>query len=170
MVTYAREPVQVYLREDQMQALEALAQESGESVTTLVQRGVDVIIDNLSHVTPPTPSESDVAIQARDEEAIRRPTGMFSSDLPDLSIEHDRYLAEFVDENNRTWRLKPPSDTSTHRMATLPITSNDQPTDDPFRDLIGLIDSGVDDLSINHDRYIVEILEEEQRRWQAQSS
>ncbi len=48
-------------------------------------------------------------------------------------------------------------------MATLPITSNDQPRDDPFRELIGLIDSGVDDLSINHDRYIVEILEEENR-------
>jgi|GEM_PF-763808 len=126
MVAYEYDLVEVPLRHDQVQALAALAQKRGESIATLVQRGVDGVISDLSHVAATTPPEADAATQAADEAAIRRLTGMFSANVPeaddenplgdiigmatsgvsDLAAEHDHYLMQFEEEDNRSWLRK----------------------------------------------------------------
>jgi len=102
MVTYAREPVQVYLREDQMQILEALAQQQHTSVADLVRQGIDAFVTHL----PPLTAAVDTISTTDDRDPLRGIIGMFASDTGDLGTDHDRYLAEFEEEDNRPWLRK----------------------------------------------------------------
>ncbi|MDQ2809194.1 MAG: hypothetical protein M3Z04_20160 [Chloroflexota bacterium] len=102
MVTYAREPVQVYLREDQLQILEALAQQQHTSVADLVRQGVDVFVTSL----PAIPKIANSNLPMADKDPLRGIIGMFSSDTGNLGTDHDRYLVEFEEEDNRPWLRK----------------------------------------------------------------
>ncbi|MEW6546981.1 MAG: ribbon-helix-helix protein, CopG family [Bacillota bacterium] len=74
---------QVQLTEEQARALKKLAAEQGKSVADLIRKGVDLVIA----------SSWSTAAEERVSRAIAL-AGRFRSGLRDLSVEHDRYLAE----------------------------------------------------------------------------
>ncbi len=87
-----KKPLQVYLRPDQIEPLRALAQRRKTSLAELVRQGVDRILVEV-------PVE---------EDPLWDIVGLGDSGLGDLSVEHDRYLAEWEAEDNQTWK-KPSS-------------------------------------------------------------
>jgi hypothetical protein len=77
MPPLTKRPVQIYLRQEQLDALRALAQKLGVSLAELVRQGVDQLLAE-------TPVETDPLWDI---------VGLGNSDEGDLSVEHDRYLA-----------------------------------------------------------------------------
>lgn len=76
----------VQLTESQSQGLRERAKERGVSVSELVRQGVDVIL--RSQIT-------DAEMRQRARNAVG-----FAPDVPDLSEDHDRYLADaFADRS-----------------------------------------------------------------------
>lgn len=74
---------QIQLTERQTQRLKALAKERGVSMAELVRQSVDTMLESPETIDR--------------EERKRRALsiiGMFRSDVPDLSTNHDQYLAE----------------------------------------------------------------------------
>jgi len=74
---------QIQLTERQTQRLKALAKERGVSMAELIRQSVDTLLDSPETIDR--------------EERKRRALsiiGMFRSDVPDLSTNHDEYLAE----------------------------------------------------------------------------
>ncbi len=84
MSTLAKKPVQVYLRQEQLEALRVRANRQGTSVAELVRQGVDRILNDI-------PLEQD---------PIWEIVGLGSSDVGDLATEHDQYLAEIEEDDN----------------------------------------------------------------------
>ncbi|MBC7335656.1 MAG: ribbon-helix-helix protein, CopG family [Clostridia bacterium] len=74
---------QVQLTEEQARALKKLAAEQGKSIAELIRKGVDLVIA----------SSWATATDERISRAIAL-AGRFRSGLRDLSVEHDKYLAE----------------------------------------------------------------------------
>ncbi|MEP7188313.1 MAG: CopG family transcriptional regulator [Roseiflexaceae bacterium] len=74
---------QIQLTERQTQRLKALAKERGVSMAELVRQSVDTMLES--------PETTDREERKRRALSI---IGMFRSDMPDLSINHDQYLAE----------------------------------------------------------------------------
>jgi hypothetical protein len=72
-----KKPVQVYLRPEQLDALRLLATKQGLSVAELIRQSVDLLLME-------TPIEDD---------PLWNIVGLGSSDVHDLSLEYDRYLA-----------------------------------------------------------------------------
>jgi len=75
-----KKPLQIYLREDQVQALRIVAERRGESIAALVREGVDLFLKGL----PP------------EEDPLLDLVGLFDSGAGDLAEKHDRYLAEMI--------------------------------------------------------------------------
>jgi hypothetical protein len=74
---------QVQLTESQMKALRQASAETGKSVAELIRQGVDRYLAGRN--------------QPSREERIRRAiraAGRFSSGVSDVSVNHDKYLAE----------------------------------------------------------------------------
>lgn len=78
MTTLIKKPFQIYLRQDQMDALRRLAEKQGVSITELVRQGVDTLLIN----------------QPVEEDPLLGIIGLGDSGLGDLSVNHDAYLAE----------------------------------------------------------------------------
>jgi hypothetical protein len=79
-------PMQVYLREDQVETLRIVAERRGESMAALVREGVDMLLDEL----PPN------------EDPLLDIIGLFNSGRGDLAEKHDQYLAKMIkEEGNR---------------------------------------------------------------------
>lgn len=105
MTTYTRYPTEVFLREDQFETLEALAQETGSSLAELIRRGVDKLIGesqssaaltaNTSRPTPPP-----------DYDPIGDLIGMAESGVSDLGTNHDKYIVEALEAESRSWQPK----------------------------------------------------------------
>ena len=74
---------QIQLTEEQSRTLKMLAAQRGESVAELIRQSVD----NL------TRSTSGIGLEERRRRAIAA-AGQFHSGHTDLSVEHDRHLAE----------------------------------------------------------------------------
>jgi hypothetical protein len=85
-----KKPLQVYLRPDQATRLRALAQRRGVSMAELTRQGVDRIL-------------AEVPVE---EDPLWDIVGLGDSGLGDLAADHDRYLAEWETEDNRTWTKK----------------------------------------------------------------
>ena len=79
--------MQVQLTEEQLAALKALAAASGRSVADLVREGVDSMLR----------AGGETARQQRQARALEA-VGRFASGQKDVSIEHDRHLAEVFGE------------------------------------------------------------------------
>jgi hypothetical protein len=106
MVTYAQQQITIYLRQDQIEALQALSATRGVSRDELIQAGVDTFLraaaladaiaqaDAPDNQEPPPPDSLDDLM------------GMFDSGLSDLSINHDKYLAEAVEAESHRWPQK----------------------------------------------------------------
>ena len=74
---------QVQLTEDQLQALRRLSAETGRSIADLVREGVDLYLGSRKRVD-----------RKEQVERALRVIGRSASGLSDVSVEHDRYLAE----------------------------------------------------------------------------
>ncbi len=74
---------QIQLSEKQMQTLKTLAARRNVSVAELVRQGIDLLLHSTG--------EADPAEQQRRALAL---AGRFRSDVTDLALEHDHYLAE----------------------------------------------------------------------------
>jgi hypothetical protein len=78
VATLTKQPLQIYLKPAQDQALRALAEREGVSLAELIRRSIDKYLAEL-------PPEDDPAMDL---------IGLGQSGRGDLSTNHDRYLAE----------------------------------------------------------------------------
>jgi hypothetical protein len=78
VTTLTKQPLQIYLKPSQDQALRALAEREGVSLAELIRRSIDKYLAEL-------PPEDDPAMDL---------IGLGRSGRGDLSTNHDRYLAE----------------------------------------------------------------------------
>ena len=78
MSAITRKPLQIYLRQEQLDALRALAKRSQLSMAELVRQAVDRLLEE-------TPIEDD---------PLWSIVGIGNSGIGDLAAEHDRYLEE----------------------------------------------------------------------------
>ena len=74
---------QIQLTEDQLKALRHQSTITGRSIAELIRNGIDQYLAGRRVSKP----------EDRIERAIRV-AGMFSSGVADVSVDHDRYLAE----------------------------------------------------------------------------
>jgi hypothetical protein len=77
-VTLAMKPIQVYLRQDQIDPLRAEATRRGVSLAELVRQGVDRLLEEA-------PVE---------EDPLWKIVGIMDSGVGDLAENHDKYLTE----------------------------------------------------------------------------
>ncbi|MEZ4767518.1 MAG: CopG family transcriptional regulator [Caldilineales bacterium] len=82
--TMTKTPLQVYLRQDQMDSLRSLAEQQRVSLAELVRQGVDQLLTGA-------PIENDPLWDV---------VGLGRSGTGDLAADHDRYLAELETEDN----------------------------------------------------------------------
>lgn len=85
MAAVTGQPLQVYLRPEQREALRALAKKRGVSMAELVRQGVDYVLSEVS----------------LEEDPIMSLVGMFDSGVTDLAENHDKYLAEIYEAESR---------------------------------------------------------------------
>ena len=85
MSAITRKPLQIYLRQEQLDALRALAQRNQVSMAELVRQAVDRLLEE-------TPIEDD---------PLWSIVGIGDSGLGDLAAGHDRYLEEIELVDNR---------------------------------------------------------------------
>jgi len=78
MTVLTKKPFQIYLRQDQLNALRLTSQKRGVSVAELVRQGVDQLLVSL-------PVEDDPLLDI---------VGLGDSGLGDLAENHDQYLAD----------------------------------------------------------------------------
>jgi len=82
----AMKPIQVYLRQDQIEPLRAEATRRGVSLAELVRQGVDRLLEEA-------PLE---------EDPLWKVVGIMDSSVGDLADNHDKYLAEtYARESDR---------------------------------------------------------------------
>jgi hypothetical protein len=79
-----KKPVQIYLRDDQVNALRIIAERRGESMAALVREGVDKLLDEL----PP------------EEDPLLEILGLYDSGWTDLAEKHDEYLVKMIKEES----------------------------------------------------------------------
>lgn len=82
MAATKKKSIQIYLRQDQVEALHIIAERRGEFFAALVREGVDLLLDNL----PP------------DEDPLLDIIGLYDSGLGDLAEKHDDYLTRMIQE------------------------------------------------------------------------
>lgn len=85
MAKLTKKPVQVYLRQDQLEALRAMSSRRGESIAGLVRDGVDKLLDEI-------PLEEDPLMDI---------IGIYDSGIGDLAEKHDEYLTQMIKEENQ---------------------------------------------------------------------
>ena len=85
MGAVTKKPLQIYLRQEQLDALRALAQRSQLSMAELVRQAVDRLLEE-------TPIEDD---------PLWSIVGIGNSGIGDLAAEHDRYLEELERGHNQ---------------------------------------------------------------------
>ena len=78
---------QIQLTEQQVQSLKSLANARGVSMAELIREGVDSLLK----------AQQGIDLAERRRRAIAA-AGMFRSDVSDLGVNHDRYLAEVYEQ------------------------------------------------------------------------
>jgi len=82
MAATKKKSIQIYLRQDQVEALRMVSERRGESFAALVREGVDLFLDNL-------PSDEDPLLDI---------VGLYDSGIGDLAEKHDDYLTRMIQE------------------------------------------------------------------------
>jgi hypothetical protein len=85
MTVLAKKPIQVYLRQEQLDSLRALSEKQEVSLAELVRQSVDKFLAE-------TPIEDDPLWDI---------INLGQSDVGDLALRHDYYLAEIEQEDNQ---------------------------------------------------------------------
>ncbi len=85
MTNTKKKPIQIYLRQDQVQALKMVADRRGESFAALVRQGVDLLLEKL----PPS------------EDPLLDILGLYDSGVGDLAEKHDEYLVRLIQEESQ---------------------------------------------------------------------
>lgn len=80
MTRTKKKSLQIYLREDQIDALRTVSERRGESLAALVREGVDMLLDRL-------PISEDPLLDI---------VGLYDSAPEDLSENHDKYMVEML--------------------------------------------------------------------------
>ena len=100
MTMIIKEPIQVYLPTEQIDALHTLAQEQGITVDELIQQMVAVSLAGTLHEELPqleTSSERDPLWDI---------IGIGEADVTDLAENHDKYLIEAGEAHHHSWPVK----------------------------------------------------------------
>lgn len=84
MTETKKKPLQIYLRNDQLETLRIVAERRGESIAELIRQGVDMFLDEL----PP------------DEDPLLDIVSLFDSGIGDLADKHDEFIAEMIREES----------------------------------------------------------------------
>lgn len=84
MALLLEKPVELYLYQEQFDALERLSEKEGKTIADLILQGIDKLIAE-------TPIEDDPLWDI---------VGIGRSDAGDLALEHDRHLAEIEVADN----------------------------------------------------------------------
>src|SRR6476646_5777811 len=98
MATIAKEPIQVYLPIEQVDALQALAQERGVTLDELIEQSVDALLANAPDMgLPPAEviGERDPLWDIIERDPLWDIIGIGEADVTDLAENHDKYLREF---------------------------------------------------------------------------
>ncbi len=85
MASLTNRPIQIYIRPEQHEMLRALAARRAVSVSQLVREGIDRLL-------------TDIPIE---EDPLWDIVGLVEGAPPDLAEQHDKYLAEWLAEENR---------------------------------------------------------------------
>lgn len=85
MASSTNKPIQIYVRSEQHQMLRVLAARRDVSVSHLIREGIDRLLTEI-------PVE---------EDPLWDIVGMIEGGPPDLSEQHDKYLAEWAAEEHR---------------------------------------------------------------------
>lgn len=105
MAIYTHDPIPVYLRQEQYEALQELSVAQGVPLDELVRQGVDAVLAHgAAAVSLPAPTLSEAGPPAGDP--WRDIIGMMDSGATDLSEHHDRYLADLIEAESRPWPEK----------------------------------------------------------------
>lgn len=110
MANYIEEPVRVRLRQEQYDALWALAEHRGKNIVDLIREGVDTLLANASenvaalvayYNQEPEPWPADRPIEENPGWAIVNdgPPGTSNA-----ATEHDKYLTEVFEREQQRWR------------------------------------------------------------------
>jgi hypothetical protein len=78
---------QVQFSEPQIEALRRMAQQTGRSIADLTREAVELYLEQQRGTSRQLLIERAIAV-----------AGQFSSGLPDVGTEHDRYLAEALEQ------------------------------------------------------------------------
>jgi hypothetical protein len=97
MVSHTEQPISVHLRQDQLEALQALTAKRGVSLDELIQQGVDAVLQ--------VEMAAESGTEAR-ASSLQHIVGLFQSGVGDLSINHDKYLAETIEAESQQWPQK----------------------------------------------------------------
>lgn len=84
MTETKKKPLQIYLRNDQLETLRIVAERRGESIAELIRQSVDMFLDEL----PP------------DEDPLLDIVSLFDSGIGDLADKHDEFIAEMIREES----------------------------------------------------------------------
>ena len=85
VATRLKQPVQVYLRPEQLQSLRFLAQRRNVAISELIRQGVDKVLDEA----PP------------EDDPLWSIIGIGDSGLGDLAEKHDEYLVSWLRSEHR---------------------------------------------------------------------
>ena len=77
-----KKPLQIYLREDQIEALRIVSERRGESLASLIREGVDLLLEKL-------PTSEDPLLDI---------VGLYDSEPEDLAEKHDEYLEKLLEK------------------------------------------------------------------------
>ena len=84
MTATKKKPLQVYLRQDQIEALKTVSERRGESLASLIREGVDMLLEKL-------PASEDPLLDI---------VGLYDFGQEDLSEKHDEYLVELLEKES----------------------------------------------------------------------
>lgn len=105
MTKYTEEPLAVRLRQEQFDALWALARHRKVSIIELIRQSVDRLIADAPEDIPELIREQELEPWPEDKPIEEHPAwrvvGLGHSGVGDMAEEHDRYIAELLEEESK---------------------------------------------------------------------
>ena len=110
MANYIEEPVRVRLRQEQFDALQAVARQRNTTIVDLIRQSVDTLLANVPENVPDLIRQQTPEPWPEGQPVERDPlygfVGLGNSGVGNLAEEHDRYIAETVHEESHPCPVK----------------------------------------------------------------